>query len=368
MSEKPPDIILKLAGKRLARFESFDEQTRFLQYSVVTCLAAVTLVGFAVVSFYRQALVLASVLLAVFGFIMLGWLLILRGVQARLVYRLNILLFTGLMIYLLFLGGRENSMVIWIIITPLLMFYFLGRREGLVGTIAMGLIAVIFFWGPLPFAARSGYSFLFTLRLLMTYVVVSYLTYYYETFRHLYQLEMEEKHLILQAEILKREKAQESMRRSDERYRAIYLQAVEGILMIDFTGRIVESNPQMEQMLEYRADELIGKNVFDLFHPESLKKIPSQLDKLRAGESILIERQLRTASGIYLLCEQSGKKIDDNHIILLYRDIRERKIAELALERANEALERLAHIDGLTQVANRRRFDSRLHQEWHGSA
>ncbi|MEM8603713.1 MAG: diguanylate cyclase, partial [Cyanobacteria bacterium P01_H01_bin.121] len=35
-----------------------------------------------------------------------------------------------------------------------------------------------------------------------------------------------------------------------------------------------------------------------------------------------------------------------------------------ALEKANFELERLANLDGLTQVANRRRFDSYLNNEW----
>ncbi len=117
-------------------------------------------------------------------------------------------------------------------------------------------------------------------------------------------------------------------------------------------------------MLSYREPDLVGRNVFSLFHPEDLKKIPPQLEKLRAGEVIFIERRMCTASGVYLLCEQSAKKINEDLIILLYRDITERKVAEVALERANEALDRLAHIDGLTQIANRRKFDQVLKSEW----
>jgi len=52
---------------------------------------------------------------------------------------------------------------------------------------------------------------------------------------------------------------------------------------------------------------------------------------------------LQTVSGIYLLCEVSGKRSQDNLVILLYRDITERKIAEMALERADQALDKLAY-------------------------
>ena len=48
----------------------------------------------------------------------------------------------------------------------------------------------------------------------------------------------------------------------------------------------------------------------------------------------------------------------------LEREIRERKEAQEALKQANRELERLATQDGLTKVANRRRLEDYLSQEW----
>lgn len=48
----------------------------------------------------------------------------------------------------------------------------------------------------------------------------------------------------------------------------------------------------------------------------------------------------------------------------LEAEIRRRIAIEEILHRANQQLEQLAFIDGLTQVANRRHFDNRLIQEW----
>ncbi len=48
----------------------------------------------------------------------------------------------------------------------------------------------------------------------------------------------------------------------------------------------------------------------------------------------------------------------------LQSEIHERKQAEAALFKANQELQRLAVLDGLTQVANRRRFDQYLHNRW----
>ncbi|WP_421656321.1 diguanylate cyclase domain-containing protein [Leptothermofonsia sp. ETS-13] len=49
---------------------------------------------------------------------------------------------------------------------------------------------------------------------------------------------------------------------------------------------------------------------------------------------------------------------------LLKQQVRDRLAAEAALQAANQELHRLANLDGLTQVANRRRFDEYLEQEW----
>jgi diguanylate cyclase (GGDEF)-like protein len=48
----------------------------------------------------------------------------------------------------------------------------------------------------------------------------------------------------------------------------------------------------------------------------------------------------------------------------LQEELKERGLAERALKAANRALERLAGLDGLTQIANRRRFDEVLQNEW----
>ncbi|MDX2228872.1 MAG: PleD family two-component system response regulator [Leptolyngbyaceae cyanobacterium bins.349] len=48
----------------------------------------------------------------------------------------------------------------------------------------------------------------------------------------------------------------------------------------------------------------------------------------------------------------------------LRQEICDRLATELALQAANQELQRLAHMDGLTQVANRRSFDNCLMQEW----
>ncbi len=72
--------------------------------------------------------------------------------------------------------------------------------------------------------------------------------------------------------------------------------------------------------------------------------------------------------------QQSRQQLEDYSRLLeqnvsdrtqaLQQEIEHRAAAEVALQAANQELQRLAYLDGLTQIANRRRFDERLMQEW----
>ena len=51
-------------------------------------------------------------------------------------------------------------------------------------------------------------------------------------------------------------------------------------------------------------------------------------------------------------------------VLSTFSDITERKAAELRLQQANAALQRLSLVDAVTDVANRRQFDRALADEW----
>lgn len=61
--------------------------------------------------------------------------------------------------------------------------------------------------------------------------------------------------------------------------------------------------------------------------------------------------------------EERTKQLDETNKIL-QSEIHERKEAQYALTIANETLQRLATLDGLTQIPNRRYFDEKLKEEW----
>jgi len=88
---------------------------------------------------------------------------------------------------------------------------------------------------------------------------------------------------------------------SVERYRAVIEQSAEGIYLLDVrTMRIVESNPALQEMLGYTAEELQEMEVYDLIALPREEVVSAIQDTLRERRRLVGERvpsQGRLAGG-----------------------------------------------------------------------
>ncbi|MBD0334124.1 MAG: diguanylate cyclase [Cyanobacteria bacterium Co-bin13] len=138
-------------------------------------------------------------------------------------------------------------------------------------------------------------------------------------------------------------------------------------------GRLVAVNQASASMHGKQPEEMIGK-VETEFNPnitsaemERLFSINQQVISQRTTvrEELTITnvfgetRWYQTIISPFISPKGEVQGIIGNCI-----DITERKAIEAALQAANLKLERLATLDSLTKVANRRRFDEYLQQEW----
>jgi diguanylate cyclase (GGDEF)-like protein/PAS domain S-box-containing protein len=139
---------------------------------------------------------------------------------------------------------------------------------------------------------------------------------------------LEKQFATLEKEKARRQAAEAKLATLEVLYRRLYDNASDGILLFDDRGIIINANPTFLKMLGYRLEEIKGKEAIALIHPEDLEKVPSQLHRLLAGESVTIERRLRCKAGHYICGEQSSRRISDNVIMALYRDITVRKMTE----------------------------------------
>lgn len=107
-----------------------------------------------------------------------------------------------------------------------------------------------------------------------------------------------------------------------------------------------------------------------IIHPEDRGKIEKDvLEGMDPMKSYFVEYRIIDGNGRLRWFSESGQAVYSVEGEPLWLDgtiydISDRKFAEEALQEANKELQRLAMVDGLTQIANRRRFDEYLNKEW----
>jgi diguanylate cyclase (GGDEF)-like protein/PAS domain S-box-containing protein len=150
---------------------------------------------------------------------------------------------------------------------------------------------------------------------------------------------------------------------SEEKFRSLSTAAFEGILIIK-EGIVIESNDAFCKTLGYDHSEMTGKNAIDLVVFAEREKVKK---KILSGYEQLYESTCLRKDGTTFPVEIHGKMFSYRHEqvrVTAVRDITDRKHVEKALQEANKKLLDLAMQDGLTQIANRRKFDIKLEQEW----
>ncbi|MBN2428239.1 MAG: diguanylate cyclase [Deltaproteobacteria bacterium] len=132
---------------------------------------------------------------------------------------------------------------------------------------------------------------------------------------------------------------------------------------------VVRANDAMLRFLNKSEDEVIGREISGLLKGILNRKFIVQfMAMLEKGVALENDMERRCSAGKtehFVVSTLPLVTIDGSPgAVARFQNITSRKCAELALEKANNELERLACIDGLTQLFNRRCFDDNLDREW----
>jgi PAS domain S-box-containing protein len=142
-------------------------------------------------------------------------------------------------------------------------------------------------------------------------------------------------------DIHERKLAEETLRESEQRYRAVVEQAGEGIFLFDpGTKRILEANPAFRRMFGYDPEEVRGVTLYDLV-PQDTEGVDRNVARaMEQGHLLVGERRYRRKDGSRVDVEVSGGTIyygGREVICSVVRDITERKRAEEAMREVREA-------------------------------
>jgi len=139
-----------------------------------------------------------------------------------------------------------------------------------------------------------------------------------------------------------RRQAKQALRQSEERFRALIENSMDVIAVVGSDGTISYESPSVEQVLGYKPEELIGKNMLEFIHPDDVQPFSKThaMTIENPGQLIPMELRLLHRDGSWRVLEGTGNNlIDDpriNGIVANYRDITERKQAEEALRESEE--------------------------------
>ena len=144
-------------------------------------------------------------------------------------------------------------------------------------------------------------------------------------------------------QFLQRKQAETVLRASEEQFRAIVEQAAVGITRVDLNGVLVEVNQKFCDMLGYAKQELLGRTVRDITHPDDYGQGSQYRADLAHGVARSMsgeKRFFRKDGGILWArrtmsnaCDPEGKPL---YVISIVEDVTARKREEqlLALEHA----------------------------------
>ena len=188
----------------------------------------------------------------------------------------------------------------------------------------------------------------------------------------------------LQEEIAERHQTEALLRASDERMRKLLDISPDGIVTTDPHGRISYCSRKLGDILTApKTANLLGQSIFEWIHPEDRDTMRSRVQRLLHGEELPPRAyRLIKYDGSSTWGEVASAVIHDpgggiEGLLIIVRDINERKFLEEALHRTNESL--LAQIeettrlqdqlreqairDPLTGLYNRRYLDETLDRE-----
>lgn len=147
---------------------------------------------------------------------------------------------------------------------------------------------------------------------------------------------------ILVTNITDRKRTEQALRESEERFRHLFEQASDGIVMADMTGHYLDVNNRVCQMLGYSREELLDMRVTDILEPDDYRRLKDIKADLLDGRRHSGEWKFRRKNGGSISVEVSAKLQPDRRWHAIVRDITERKRAEAGLRESEAHFRMLA--------------------------
>jgi len=161
----------------------------------------------------------------------------------------------------------------------------------------------------------------------------------------------------LRKENVERKRAEEALRGSEERWRAVFENSAAGIALANFTGRFLATNFAFQKMLGYSEEELRELSFLDVTHKDYRDANSELTAELLGGKRQYFEMekryQCKDGNLIWVRVHVSlvsGTQSIPRFLLAIVEDITERKRAEEALHKAQAELARVTRVTTLGEM------------------
>ena len=149
--------------------------------------------------------------------------------------------------------------------------------------------------------------------------------------------------LSMNVDITERKRIEETLRKSEERWRMYVATANEGIFVMDAQTRITYANQRLADMLGGSVEQIVGAFVEQFGFPEDIEAIRQKVENRRRGIHERYERRLRCfdGTGIWTLLSALPLHSESGEFLgsfAMFIDITERKKIEETLRRSEADL------------------------------
>jgi PAS domain S-box-containing protein len=133
---------------------------------------------------------------------------------------------------------------------------------------------------------------------------------------------------------------------SDKRFRSLIENSSDAISLMDARGKVLYASASTTKVLGYEPGELLGRNGFELFHPDDAEQAwRTHREALaKPGAPVRLHARMLRKDGRWCWVESTSSNLLDERdvraIVTNYRDVSERKLAEEKKQRDAENLAR----------------------------
>ncbi|MDY6940073.1 MAG: response regulator, partial [Cyanobacteriota bacterium] len=149
----------------------------------------------------------------------------------------------------------------------------------------------------------------------------------------------------------------------ESRYRLMAENSTDLIVRATPDGILLYVSPACEMLLGYRAEELVGRNIYDLFHPQDFNTFNrTRARAIEPASSLTVSYRIRNKQGEYVWFETTSRPVRDPETdrpietISVSRDITERKLAEKDLRQSEASIRSMYKVTSSRQL----NFEERL--------